>query len=373
MRLRGGALADRARSWRPRPAHQGVDRRRPTRSAASARSSRACSAWCTRATAASRSAARRLRADGPDRPARSSSSRIVGVRRLAARPRRRRRARRRRASRSCSAARSATSSTGSLRGEVVDFLDFYLRSPAAASTTGRRSTSPTRRSPSGAVLRDPRRDPRAHEGRSVLPVLIDLGFFQIPTYGVLLVTGIVLAHLPRRPARRPRRAAGRAGRSTSAAWVVLWGLVGAKIAARRHRPLLPDVALRAVGAAARRRCVLRRPDRRRSSRRSCCCAATSSRSSRSPTCWPPRWPSATSSAASAASPPGAATARPAARPVGGGLHQPARARDLGHPARRAAAPDAALRGRLQPRQLRLPRLAVPPPAAAPARCSAPTS
>lgn len=62
----------------------------------------------------------------------------------------------------------------------------------------------------------------------MLPVLIDLGFFQLPTYGVLLVSGIALALF-----LAYRRAKG-AGLDAEhivdlGMWVVLWGLAGAKI------------------------------------------------------------------------------------------------------------------------------------------------
>jgi phosphatidylglycerol:prolipoprotein diacylglycerol transferase len=62
----------------------------------------------------------------------------------------------------------------------------------------------------------------------VHPVLIDLGFFQLPTYGVLLFTGIALGIFL--AARRGRRAGLDGGRIADlGAWVVLWGLAGAKI------------------------------------------------------------------------------------------------------------------------------------------------
>jgi phosphatidylglycerol:prolipoprotein diacylglycerol transferase len=61
----------------------------------------------------------------------------------------------------------------------------------------------------------------------MLPRLIDLGFFSIPTYGVLLVTGIALGIWT---AGRRATAAGLPGEKVAdlAFWVVLWGLVGAK-------------------------------------------------------------------------------------------------------------------------------------------------
>ena len=93
------------------------------------------------------------------------------------------------------------------------------------------------------------------------PVLIDLGFYQVPTYGVLLSPGIILAiYLASRRAVR----VGLLGETRVmdlAAWVVLWGLVGAKILLAITDPSLPDLALRVVGAAAGRRGVLRRPGR----------------------------------------------------------------------------------------------------------------
>ncbi len=60
------------------------------------------------------------------------------------------------------------------------------------------------------------------------PVLIDLGFFQIPTYGVLLYSGIVLAIYL---ASRRARLVGMSGTHVMdlGAWVVLSGLAGAKI------------------------------------------------------------------------------------------------------------------------------------------------
>jgi phosphatidylglycerol:prolipoprotein diacylglycerol transferase len=62
----------------------------------------------------------------------------------------------------------------------------------------------------------------------VHPVLVDLGFFQVPTYGVLLYSGIILAIFL---ASRRARLVGLSGPRVMdlAAWVVLCGLVGAKI------------------------------------------------------------------------------------------------------------------------------------------------
>jgi len=60
------------------------------------------------------------------------------------------------------------------------------------------------------------------------PILIDLGFFQLPTYGLLLATGVVAALLTL------RRRADRAGMDGTnlvdfALWLVIWALVGAKL------------------------------------------------------------------------------------------------------------------------------------------------
>jgi phosphatidylglycerol:prolipoprotein diacylglycerol transferase len=62
----------------------------------------------------------------------------------------------------------------------------------------------------------------------VHPVLVDLGFFQVPTYGVLLYLGIILAIFL---ASRRARLVGLSGTRVMdlAAWVVLCGLAGAKI------------------------------------------------------------------------------------------------------------------------------------------------
>jgi phosphatidylglycerol:prolipoprotein diacylglycerol transferase len=62
----------------------------------------------------------------------------------------------------------------------------------------------------------------------VHPVLIDLGFLRIPTYGVLLYSGIVLAIFL---ASRRARLVGLSSTHVMdlAAWVVLCGLAGAKI------------------------------------------------------------------------------------------------------------------------------------------------
>lgn len=60
------------------------------------------------------------------------------------------------------------------------------------------------------------------------PVLIDLGFYQIPTYGVLLYTGIVLGIWL---ASRRGKLVGLPGDKVMdlGAWVVLWGLAGSKL------------------------------------------------------------------------------------------------------------------------------------------------
>ncbi len=60
------------------------------------------------------------------------------------------------------------------------------------------------------------------------PVLIDLGFFQIPTYGVLLVLGVALGLWTM------KLRADRAGLESDkildlSLWVVIWALVGAKL------------------------------------------------------------------------------------------------------------------------------------------------
>ena len=62
----------------------------------------------------------------------------------------------------------------------------------------------------------------------MLPRLIDLGFLALPTYGVLLVTGIALGIAL---AGKRATAAGLPGEKVAdlAFWVVLWGLVGAKV------------------------------------------------------------------------------------------------------------------------------------------------
>jgi phosphatidylglycerol:prolipoprotein diacylglycerol transferase len=62
----------------------------------------------------------------------------------------------------------------------------------------------------------------------VHPVLINFGFFQLPTYGVLLFTGIALGIFL--AARRARLVGLDGGRIADlAAWVVLCGLAGAKL------------------------------------------------------------------------------------------------------------------------------------------------
>jgi len=61
----------------------------------------------------------------------------------------------------------------------------------------------------------------------VFPVLIDLGFVQIPTYGALLVTGIALSLFL---AARRAIAVGLPGERVAdlGLWVALWGIFGAK-------------------------------------------------------------------------------------------------------------------------------------------------
>ncbi len=60
------------------------------------------------------------------------------------------------------------------------------------------------------------------------PILIDLGFFQLPTYGVILLGGVGLALWM---AHRRAKAAGMdADRIVDLAlWIVIWALVGAKL------------------------------------------------------------------------------------------------------------------------------------------------
>jgi phosphatidylglycerol---prolipoprotein diacylglyceryl transferase len=62
----------------------------------------------------------------------------------------------------------------------------------------------------------------------MFPTLINLGFIRIPTYGVMLVTGIVVALFL---AQRRANKAGLPGNKIAdlGFWVVLWGLLGAKI------------------------------------------------------------------------------------------------------------------------------------------------
>ena len=62
----------------------------------------------------------------------------------------------------------------------------------------------------------------------MLPILIDLGFLALPTYGVLLVLGLGLGLLT---ARARANAAGLPGERVLdlGLWVVLWGLLGSKV------------------------------------------------------------------------------------------------------------------------------------------------
>ncbi len=62
----------------------------------------------------------------------------------------------------------------------------------------------------------------------MLPTLIDLGFIQIPTYGVLLATGIAVALVL---LKKRADAAGLPGERIVdlGIWMVLWGLAGAKL------------------------------------------------------------------------------------------------------------------------------------------------
>jgi phosphatidylglycerol:prolipoprotein diacylglycerol transferase len=62
----------------------------------------------------------------------------------------------------------------------------------------------------------------------VHPVLIDLGFLEIPTYGVLLVTGITCGLLLARLRARSRGLDGDHIFDLGL-WVALWGLVGSKV------------------------------------------------------------------------------------------------------------------------------------------------
>jgi phosphatidylglycerol---prolipoprotein diacylglyceryl transferase len=62
----------------------------------------------------------------------------------------------------------------------------------------------------------------------VFPVLLKIGPFELPTYGVLLATGLTVAILL---ARRRAMTVGLPGDRIAdlALWMVLWGLVGAKV------------------------------------------------------------------------------------------------------------------------------------------------
>jgi len=60
------------------------------------------------------------------------------------------------------------------------------------------------------------------------PILIDLGFIQIPTYGVLLVTGVALG-LWTMKLRADRAGLESAKILDLSLWVVIWALVGAKV------------------------------------------------------------------------------------------------------------------------------------------------
>lgn len=64
--------------------------------------------------------------------------------------------------------------------------------------------------------------------KTMHPILLDLGFFQLPTYGLLLATGVVAALLTL------RRRADRAGMDGAnlvdfTLWLVIWALVGSKL------------------------------------------------------------------------------------------------------------------------------------------------
>lgn len=59
------------------------------------------------------------------------------------------------------------------------------------------------------------------------PILIDFGFFKLPTYGVMLVTALVVALLTLK--RRADRAGLEGARIVDVSlWIVIWALVGAK-------------------------------------------------------------------------------------------------------------------------------------------------
>lgn len=60
------------------------------------------------------------------------------------------------------------------------------------------------------------------------PILIDLGFFQLPTYGVLLATAVVLALWTLR-LRADRAGLDGVHLVDFALWLVIWALIGAKL------------------------------------------------------------------------------------------------------------------------------------------------
>ncbi len=60
------------------------------------------------------------------------------------------------------------------------------------------------------------------------PILLDLGFFQLPTYGLLLATGVVAA-LWTLSLRADRAEMNGAHLVDFALWLVIWALVGAKL------------------------------------------------------------------------------------------------------------------------------------------------
>jgi phosphatidylglycerol:prolipoprotein diacylglycerol transferase len=60
------------------------------------------------------------------------------------------------------------------------------------------------------------------------PILLDLGFFQLPTYGVLLAIGVVTALWTLR-LRAERAGMNGAHLVDFALWLVIWALVGAKL------------------------------------------------------------------------------------------------------------------------------------------------
>ena len=60
------------------------------------------------------------------------------------------------------------------------------------------------------------------------PILIDFGFFQLPTYGVLLATGVI-ASLWTLRLRADRAGMDGVRLVDFALWLVIWALIGAKL------------------------------------------------------------------------------------------------------------------------------------------------